>query len=93
MLYYGWPYYAWSAGYDTYTRDAEVKKMYQSTSVEKLDALIKEHNIRYIIIDHDCRTSSEYHVREDVIEAAYETVFEHDSGDWMVRIFDTTKRR
>ena len=91
MLYYGWPYYAWSAGYDTYTRDAKVKQMYQADSVEELDQLIKENNIRYIIIDHDCRTSSEYAVREDVIEAAYKTVFEHDTGDWMVRIFDTTK--
>ncbi len=93
MLYYGWPYYAWSAGYDTYTRDAEVKKMYEASSVEELDALIEEHNIRYIIVDHDCRTSSEYDVREDVIEAAYEAVFEYDTDAWMVRIFDTTKKK
>jgi len=93
MLYYGWPYYAWSAGYDTYSREREVKKMYEASSVDKLDALVEEHNIRYIIVDHDCRTSSEYDVREDVIEAAYESVFEHDTGDWMVRIFDTTKEK
>lgn len=93
MLYYGWPYYAWSAGYDTNTRDRQVKKMYQASSVEELDALIEEHNIRYIIVDHDCRTSSEYVVREDIIEAAYETVFEHDTDAWMVRIFDTTKKK
>ncbi|MBQ8632862.1 MAG: hypothetical protein IJ420_04590 [Lachnospiraceae bacterium] len=93
MLYYGWPYYAWSAGYDTYSRDREVKKMYEASSVEQLDAWIEEHNIRYIIVDHDCRTSSEYDVREDVIEAAYEAVFEHDTNDWMVRIFDTTKEK
>ncbi len=93
MLYYGWPYYAWSAGYDTYSRDYEVKKMYQASSVEELDEQIKEHNIRYIIVDHDCRTSSEYDVREDIIEAAYETVFEYDTDAWMVRIFDTTKER
>ncbi len=93
MLYYGWPYYAWSAGYDTYARDYEVKKMYQASSVEELDALIQKNNIRYIIVDHDCRTSSEYTVREDVIEAAYETVFEHDTDAWMVRIFDTTKKK
>lgn len=93
MLYYGWPYYAWSAGYDTYSRDTKVKKMYQASSVDELDEMIKENNIRYIIIDHDCRTSSEYKVREDVIEAAYETVFEYDTNDWMVRIFDTTKEK
>ena len=93
MLYYGWPYYAWSAGYDTYARDAKVKKMYQASSVDKLDEMITENNIRYIIVDHGCRTSSEYKVREDVIEAAYEAVFEYDTNDWMVRIFDTTKKK
>lgn len=93
MLYYGWPYYAWSAGYDTYSRDVQVKLMYESSSVEELKYRIEENNIRYIIVDHDCRTSSEYEVREDIIEAAYETVFEYDSGEWMVRIFDTTKER
>ena len=50
MLYYGWPYYAWSAGYDTYTRDSEVKRMYEASSVEELDQLIEESNIRYIIV-------------------------------------------
>lgn len=93
MLYYGWPYYAWSAGYDTYTRDANVRTMYEASSVKELKSLIQKYGIRYIIVDHDCRTSSEYEVREDIIEAAYETVLEHDTGDWMVRIFDTTKEK
>lgn len=93
MLYYGWPYYAWSAGYDTYTREANVRKMYEASSVEELDRLTEQYDIRYIIVDHDCRTSSEYEVREDIIETAYETVFEHDSGEWQVRIFDTTKKK
>ena len=93
MLYYGWPYYAWSAGYDTYSRDRNVKKMYEASSVEELDDMIKEYGIRYIIVDHDCRTSSEYDVREDVIEAAYEAVFEYDTDEWMVRIFDTTMEK
>lgn len=93
MLYYGWPYYAWSAGYDTYAREYKVREMYEASSVEELDALVKENNIRYILVDFECRTSAEYIVREDVIETAYETVFEHDSGDWTVRIFDTEKKR
>lgn len=92
MLYYGWPYYAWSAGYDTFARAEEVRQMYEASTVEELSALIEQNNIRYIIIDRDCRTSSEYMVREDVIEAAYEAVFEHDTGEWAVRIFDTKKK-
>lgn len=93
MLYYGWPYYAWSAGYNTEERDRNVRKMYEADSVEELKELIQEHKIRYIIVDYDCRTSSEYTVREDVIESAYETVFEYDTGEWMVRIFDTQKEK
>ncbi len=89
MLYYGWPYYAWSAGYDTYARDREVRRMYEASSSEELKELIEKNSIRYIIIDHDCRTSDEYDVREDVIENTYETVFECDTGKWQVRIFDT----
>ncbi len=92
MLYYGWPYYAWSAGYDTFARAEQVKKMYEAGSVAELSALIEQNNIRYIIVDRDCRTSSEYVVREDIIEAAYETVFEYGTEDWATRIFDTTKK-
>ncbi|MGN0506729.1 MAG: hypothetical protein ACI4FZ_09215 [Lachnospiraceae bacterium] len=93
MMYCGWPYYAWSAGYDTNTRGNRVKQMYEAASPEELSALIEQENIRYIIVDHDCRTSTEYTVREDIIESTYEVVFECDAGDWMVRIFDTTKKR
>ncbi len=93
MLYYGWPYYAWSAGYDTDLRNYLVKIMYESETSEDLKELIEKNNIRYIVVDHDCRTSSEYDVREDVIENTYEVVFEYDTNDWMVRIFDTQKER
>lgn len=93
MLYYGWPYYAWSAGYDTFERDHMVKQMYEADTPEVLSTLVEQEGIRYIIVDFDCRTSSEYLVREDVIEATYEAVFTYDTGEWMVRIFDTQKRR
>ena len=56
-----------------------------------LKELIEQYDIRYIVVDFECRTSSEYVVREDIIEQAYEVVFEHDTGDWQVRIFDTQK--
>lgn len=93
MLYYGWPYYAWSAGYNTDERAVNVRTMYEADSVEQLKKLIEEYGIRYIIVDYECRTSSEYMVREDIIETAYDVVFEHDTGDWQVRIFDTQKHK
>lgn len=91
MLYYGWPYYAWSAGYDTSHREQQVARMFQARSVEALDTLIKENEIRYIIVDNDARTNTEYYVREDVISAAYEAVYTEGEGDWKLTIYDTTK--
>ncbi len=86
MLYYGWPYYAWSAGYDTPTRDEVVRTMYEADTPEELHALIVEHDIRYIIVDDEVRNSSEYEVNEENITNTYQCVFVHNS----FHIYDTT---
>ncbi len=91
MLYYGWPYYAWSAGYDTNYREEQVVRMFEAETAEELDSLIKENGIRYIIVDHDARTSTLFTVREDVIDAAYEAVYTEGEGDWKVTVYDTEK--
>ncbi len=36
MLYCGWPYYAWSAGYDTYYRSEQAKLMYSANTPDDL---------------------------------------------------------
>lgn len=92
MLYYGWPYYAWSAGYDTWGREAIVKQMYEAPDSATLDALMTEHNIRYIVVDHDVRTSTAYNVREDVIAATYQSVYTEGDGEWIFTIYDTDKK-
>ena len=93
MLYYGWPYYAWSAGYDTAYRESMVIQMYEAESVQELDALVKQENIRYIIVDRECRESTLFTVREDVISEAYEVVYTQGSGDWLLSVYDVTKKR
>ena len=43
MLYYGWPYFAWSAGYDTAGREAEAEQeqdQEKSTSFHRAGALL-----------------------------------------------------
>ena len=87
MLYYGWPYYAWSAGYDTPTRDRKVKEMYESSTSEELITQVRENNIRFIIVDRDARTSTEYKVNEAVISMTFEPVY----NDGSTIIYDTTK--
>lgn len=89
MLYYGWPYYAWSAGYDTGYRESQVIAMFEAATTEELDFLIRENNIRYIIVDNEARTSTLFSVNEDVIDSAYEAVYTEGEGEWKVTVYDT----
>jgi len=52
---YGHPYYAWSAGYDTYTREEVLKQIYSSRDPETFNKLLKELNIAYFVVDNDMR--------------------------------------
>lgn len=92
MLYQGHQYYAWSAGYDTTYRDIMVKRMYEAKTPTKLDALVKENNIRFIIVEHANRISRKYNLNEENIRATYECVYETGKSEWDISIFDTDKR-
>ncbi len=84
MLYYGWPFYAWSAGYDTYGREALAAEMFSTADVSRLKELIARENIHFIMVDDGLRYGDHYEFREDVIASAFPLVFQ--SGD--VCIYD-----
>lgn len=92
MLYYGWPYYAWSAGYDTDYRSKQVKYMYESNSSEQLTELIEANGIDFIMIDIDNRTSEDYLLNEENIKNTYALVFEDGVDNLKRSIYDTSKR-
>lgn len=89
MLYNGWQYFGWSAGYDTAYRDIQVKRMYEAESSQELEELVNENHIRYIIVDFDNRTSEDYEVREDVIASTYEAAYTQGEDEWKFTIYDT----
>ncbi|MGF7145743.1 hypothetical protein HNQ56_004186 [Anaerotaenia torta] len=91
MLYEGWPYYAWSAGYDTDYRAAQVKLMYEADTPSVLKALAEDNGIRFIIVDRDNRNSMDYIVNEDTIRETYECVYSEGEGEWRTAIYDTRK--
>jgi hypothetical protein len=91
MLYEGWPYYPWSAGYDTNYRTSQVKLMYEAMTPYELSELVEENSIRYIIVDHDNRNSEEYIVNEANIENTFECVYTIGEGEWKTSIYDTRK--
>ncbi len=91
MLYEGWPYYPWSAGYDTDYRTAQVKKMYEAAAPGELKGLITENKIRFIIVDYENRVSTDYTVNENTISETYECVYSEGEGEWRTAVYDTQK--
>ena len=55
MMYMGWPYYAWSAGYDTYRRADIAKTIYNSTDENTVKKLVKQEKITYILFEDGIR--------------------------------------
>ncbi len=51
MMYLGWPYYAWSAGYDTNYRAAQAVQIYTAQDQEILEKTVAEENITYILYE------------------------------------------
>ena len=91
MMYYGWSYYAWSAGYDTEYRQEQTRLMFESGSREELMQRITENDIDFIIVDYFARNSIEYNANEAVIADTYECVFTTGEGDWIENIYDTSR--
>ena len=86
MLYMGWPYYAWSAGYDTYGRAEKAETIYSSTDKEQIKELVKEEKITYILYEEDMEYEG-MECREDVIADTFPLVYQSD--DRRIRIYET----
>ena len=54
-MYYGWPYYAWSAGHDTYTRETIYLWLISGCGddIEEFTRYCKERRIKYLIVDSE----------------------------------------
>src|SRR5882724_4960081 len=54
-VFYGWPYYAWSAGYDASKRDKVYTELFESKDPWKVYHLLKENGIKYVGYDNAIR--------------------------------------
>jgi DNA-binding beta-propeller fold protein YncE len=54
-VFYGWPYYSWSAGYDAGNRDRLYKDMFENKDPRKVFRLLKENHISYVAVDNAVR--------------------------------------
>ncbi len=81
-LFYGHPYYAWGAGYDTGGRDGIYKKMFESKDASEVLRLLKENKISYVAIDEAIRKS-------DFIKNPNEAIYEA----YFPKVFTDTEKR
>ena len=51
MMYVGWPYYAWSAGYDTDARSNTMAEIYTTTDPQRMTELLKGAGITYVLYE------------------------------------------
>ncbi|MBU5479632.1 hypothetical protein [Blautia sp. MSJ-19] len=86
MMYMGWPYYAWSAGYDTYYRAEQAKTIYSTEDAEELRRLVRQEKITYILFEEGMEYEQEY-CREETIAGTYRLVYETEDG--RIRIYET----
>lgn len=91
MLYQGYEYVCWSAGYDVNSRHAQVAAMYSATNSEQLKQLVEQNGITYIIVDRAARSQNGYTVNEEVIAATYESAYTQGDGEDKFTIYDTTQ--
>jgi len=83
-MYCGWPYYAWSAGYDTDYRFEMAKYIYTIDDEAELLRTLSEENISYVLYERGMYYD-DVEAREDVIATALSLVFE--SGDGNYRLY------
>jgi streptogramin lyase len=57
-VFYGWPYYAWSAGYDASKRDRVYTELFENRDPWKVYRLLKENGINYVSFDGAVRQVS-----------------------------------
>ena len=83
-MYCGWPYYAWSAGYDTDYRFETAKYIYTIDDEAELLRVLAEENINYVLYERGMYYD-DVAAREDVIAGALLPVFE--SSDGLYRLY------
>lgn len=61
-IYFGWPYFSWSAGYNTDKRGQIFRQLYQETSLPKLCQGLKINGIDYVATERQTSFNSDFPV-------------------------------
>jgi len=82
-VFYGWPYYGWSAGYDAKQRDTVYQDLFQNKDPRKVFRLLKDNHITYVAFDNAIRRAEFIKRPNEQIYAKYfPKVFEDKQGKY-----------
>lgn len=73
-IFLGWPYFAWSQGYDTNKRGDQMKKLLSMGDKIQMCLMLKENNINYIDIEHP-ESNSDFAINWKFIESSFNIVY------------------
>ena len=77
-IYYGWPYYAWSAGYDVQPRETWYRDVLAERSPRRVAEQLQKRGIDYVAIDDGLRQQT---FAPKLNEEIFEQYFERSYGD------------
>ena len=84
-VFYGWPYYAWSAGFDAAKRDRVYTELFESKDPWKVYRLLKENGIKYVGYDNAIRQAQFIkRPNQEVYSTYFPKVYEADKYNGLV---------
>ena len=87
-IYFGWPYYAWSAGYDVLPREAWYRNVLAERSPRRVAEQLHDRGIDYVAIDDGMRRqSSAPKLNEELFEQYFERVYSDDGSHANIAVY------
>ncbi len=75
-IFMGWPYFPWSAGYDTYKRNDEMRTIYESHDPDIFCPLLKKHHISFVTVQDSKNDPNLPTIDTDYFRDSFQPVFE-----------------
>ena len=83
-LFYGWPSFPWSSGYDTSQRDQDYRQLFEGTDPYAVFRLLYKHRIAYVAWDDSLRRNHEFIKRpnEELYRLNFPKVWEDTANQY-----------
>lgn len=83
-IFLGWPYFPWSAGYDTNARGALMAKILGSKDKEKMCHLLKENNLDYIGVKILLRPDPDIPPISSIFQTSFKPAYVNSSSQYSI---------